>query len=71
MALVKSALETQLFAAFKRAQSDTSEDQDAALRTLCSDIATAFDMYVRSATVVSNGIGYAGTPVISTSTSIT
>lgn len=71
MALVVSSLQAQILAAFKKAQSDQGDDQNKSLQLLAQDLATAIDAYIKTATVMSTGVGNMGAPVVSTSTAIT
>jgi hypothetical protein len=57
MALVKTTLETALNAAFQKAQADKT---DGAQATLCSDLATAIDTYIKTATVTTTDVTTCG-----------
>lgn len=69
MALVKTTLETAIEKALN-ASADKEVDPAEARKQIAKDLATAIDAYIKSATVVSSGLGNSGTPVISTSTAI-
>ena len=51
MPLVKTLLELQIFAAFKRMQTSAS-DTDTAQLELAAELATAIDSYIKSATII-------------------
>ena len=51
MPLIKPLLEQQIYAAFKKMQT-SAKDTEGAQRELAKDLATAIDLYIRSATVI-------------------
>jgi hypothetical protein len=56
MALVKATLQAAILAAFQKAQADKTAGS---LTSLCADLATALDTYVKTATVT----GVTSTPI--------
>lgn len=51
MPLIKIQLEQQIYAAFKKMQTN-AKDFESAQRELAKDLATAIDLYIKSATII-------------------
>ena len=71
MPLIKTLLELQILAAFKRMQTSAS-DIDTAQLELAAELATAIDSYIKSATIIIPPgivVATAGTPAAQTGAS--
>ena len=72
MPLIKPVLERQIYAAFKKLLA--SSDQASAQRDLASDLASAIDSYIKSATIITppgqvvTGAAATGGPVTAATT---
>ena len=73
MPLVKTVLERQIYAAFKRMSNNTSGDLNGAQKELAKDLATAIGTYIKSATVITppgQPVATAGSPAAQTGATV-